>query len=110
MQLFGRGEHEGRDARAGKRGRRRCAELCCHAGMSHGEEPGPMGGATRDPDRARRTSPSDGQIDGSSSLRDEVINRIRISFVAPDGTRVPFRPPPELKDNQIFNSPSEAAG
>jgi hypothetical protein len=41
---------------------------------------------------------------------DEVINRIRISFVAPDGTRVPFRPPPELENNQIFNSPSEAAG
>src|SRR5215467_4567751 len=28
------------------------------------------------------------------------INRIRISFVAPDGTRVPFRPPPELENNQ----------
>jgi hypothetical protein len=40
---------------------------------------------------------------------DEVISRIRISFVAPDGTLVPFRPPPELKNNQIFNSPSEAA-
>src|SRR5262249_17350866 len=37
------------------------------------------------------------------------INRIRISFVAPDGTRVPFRPPPELKKIQAFNSPSEAA-
>jgi len=42
-------------------------------------------------------------------LPDE-INRIRISFVDPDGNRVPFRPPPELKNNQTFNSPSEAAG
>ena len=33
------------------------------------------------------------------------INRIRISFVELDGTRVPFRPPPELENNQTFNSP-----
>ena len=39
----------------------------------------------------------------------DAVNRIRISFVAPDGTRVPFKPPPELKNNQTFNSPSEAA-
>src|SRR5262249_54769499 len=39
----------------------------------------------------------------------ETITCIRIGFVEGDGTRVPFKPPPELEKNQTFNSPSEAA-